>query len=68
MMDSLSWRTALVMMLTGTVGSGDKVGTAAGVSRLPFSSPKVLLICSATLRLSTFPTTISVMASGVYHF
>ena len=49
------------------VGSGDSVGTATGVSRLPFRPPKVLLICSATLRLSTLPTTIRVMASGVYH-
>ncbi len=51
-------------MLTGSVRSGESVRTGAGVSRLPFSSPKALLICSTTAQLSTFPTTISVIASG----
>ncbi|MNR44921.1 hypothetical protein D3C85_1637210 [compost metagenome] len=59
--------TCSLIRLTGCGGSGVSVGMVAGVSRLPFSGEKALLICSPRLRLSTLPTTYSVMASGVYH-
>ncbi|SVK54834.1 Uncharacterised protein [Acinetobacter baumannii] len=67
MIDSVSCFTCSLIRLTGCCGSGVKVGIGAGVSRLPCSGEKALLICSPKLRLSTLPTTNSVMASGVYH-
>ncbi|MNI47226.1 hypothetical protein D3C73_1017310 [compost metagenome] len=67
MIDSVSCFTCSLIRLTGCGGRDVSVGIRAGVSRLPCSGEKALLICSLRLRLSTLPTTYSVIASGVYH-
>ncbi len=54
-------------MLTDSARSGEASAPGRAFRALPFSVPNVLLICSATERVM-LPATISVMASGVYHF